>query len=199
MKNNKPSIVLRIITAICFIWVLVNGAQSFITGKIYESGDIMAIVVAALPVLAGLLILIGALVGARVVFGIGAIVYLIYTGFEIYYYVTQMFQDIPAETKAGFRGLIITLALIFLAFLFLALACFNKRADLALCLLSAALFVVYFFVRRSQLPADASKWPLSLVLTSAGAVVGTILMGMTMALGKNKEKKESKYLNTSAE
>ena len=72
-------------------------------------------------------------------------------------------------------------------------------AILLIVILSAALFVAYFFVRRSQLPADASKWPLSLVLTSAGAVIGTILMGMTMALGKNKEKKESKYLNTSAE
>ena len=197
MGKKKSNILIRIITAICFVWVLVLGARTFIADKMYESTDILTMVVAALPILAGLLMLIGALTGARVVFGIGSVVYLIYKGFEIFYYVMQMQESAADEARKSFRGLIIASALMLLAFLFLALACFNKKADLALCLLTAALFVAYFFVSRSKLAADESQ--LMLILTSAGSVLGTILMGITMALGKGTEKKKSKYLDSAAE
>ena len=129
---------------------------------------------------------IGALLGSRVVIGLGSVIYVLQAGYSIYVYIMNMQQDLPDEGKKGFRSLIITTALMLLAFLFLALACFIKRSDLALCIFAVVLFVVWFFVRRGQLPDGAAKWPLQLVLTAAGSVLGTILSALLFAVRKKK-------------
>ena len=183
-KKNKGT-VLRILTAICFLWLPVNGAMNFISGKIYESGDILAIVVGALPFIAGIFVVIGALLGSRVVIGLGAVIYVLQAGYSIYVYIMQMLQNLPDEAKKSFRSLILVTALMLLAFLFLALACFVKRSDLALCIFTIALFVGWFFVRRGQIAADASQLPL--ILTAAGSVLGTILLALFFAVRKDKK------------
>ena len=69
--------------------------------------------------------------------------------------------------------------------LVLALACFIKRSDLALCILAIVLFAVWFFVRRSGYAADQSQLPL--MLTAGGAVLGTIITAMFFAVTKKKK------------
>ncbi len=96
-----------------------------------------------------------------------------------------MQQDLPAEAKKSFRGLIISTALMLLALLVLALACFIKRSDLALCILAVVLFVVWFFVRRSGYTAGQSQLPL--ILTAAGSVLGTIITAAFFAVTKKKK------------
>ena len=186
MEKTSKNMVLRILIAVCFIWLPVNVVRYFISSKTYESGNILAMVVALLPVIAGLFIVIGALLGSRVVIGLGSVIYVLQAGYSIYVYIMNMQQDLPDEGKKGFRSLIITTALMLLAFLFLALACFIKRSDLALCIFAVVLFVVWFFVRRGQLPDGAAKWPLQLVLTAAGSVLGTILSALLFAVRKKK-------------
>ena len=186
MEKKNSNIALRILIAICFLWLPINGARAFITGKVYESGDVLAMVVALLPAVAGLFIVIGALLGSRIVIGLGSVIYVLYAGYSIYVYVMQMMQGgLPDEAKKSFRSLIITTALILVAFLFLALACFIKRSDLAWCIFAAAVFVAWFFVRRSQLAADASQLPL--ILTAAGSVLGSIIMALLFAVRRNKK------------
>jgi len=184
MKNNK-TLVLRILIAVCFLWMPVNGVRGLISANVLQSGDIVAILAAALPALAGLVLLIGALTGSRVVMGIGCVIDLLCFGYSIYVYIISMQQDLPAEAKKSFRGLIISTALMLLALLVLALACFIKRSDLALCILAIVLFVVWFFVRRSGYAADQSQLPL--ILTAAGSVLGTILSAVFFAVTKKKK------------
>ena len=185
MKNKTSKMVLRILTAVCFLWILVNGAISFISGRIYESGDIITIVLALLPVIAGIVIIIGALTDSHIVIGLGAVIYLIPMIYSVYTGIQQLQSFTTDEMKAHMRGLIISSGLIILAFLFLALACFDKKRDLAFCVFSAALFVAWFFVRRSYLSADDSQ--LSIILTAAGSVIGTILIGFSMVLRRRKK------------
>ena len=189
MEKKNKGIVLRILMAICFLWLPVNGAMNFISGKIYESGDILATVVGALPFIAGVFIVIGALLGSRILIGLGSVIYVLQAGYSIYVYVMQMLQDLPDEAKKSFRGLILVTALMLVAFLFLALACFIKRSDLAWCIFAAAVFVAWFFVRRSQLAADASQLPL--ILTAAGSVLGSIITALFFAIRRNSNKKEA--------
>lgn len=182
-KKNKNTI-LRILIAVCFLWLPINGVDSIISSKIYESSAVLALVVGLLPAIAGLFIVIGALLGSRVVIGLGSIIYVLQAGYSIYVYILNMQGDLPDDGKKSFRSLILTTALMLLAFLFLALACFIKRSDLALCIFAVALFVAWFFVRRGQLSAEASQLPL--ILTAAGSVLGTILSAMLFAVRKKK-------------
>ena len=185
MNKKKKNMVLRIIIAICFLWMPVNGVRRLISSNVLQSGDIVAMIAAALPALAGLVLLIGALTGSRVVMGIGCIIDVLCLGYSIYVYIMSMQQDLPAEAKKSFRGLIISTAIMLLALLVLALACFIKRSDLALCILAIVLFVVWFFVRRSGYAADQSQLPL--MLTAGGAVLGTIITAMFFAVTKKKK------------
>ena len=186
MEKTNKNIVLRILIAICFVWLPINGALSFLSAKTYLSGDPLAITLGLLPVVAGLFIVFSALFNARAGIGIGCMIYVLQAGYSIYVSIMNMQQGLPDEGKKSFRGLILATALILLAFLFLALACFIKRSDLALCILAVIFFIVWFFVRRGQIPAEASKWPLQLVLTAAGSVLGTILSAMLFAVRKKK-------------
>ena len=192
---KKKNLLLGILTAVCFLWMPINGVKAAITSKIFESGDIIAIVFALLPALAGVVLIIGALFGARIVAGIGAVLFLIPQAYSIYVYIMQLQTDLPDEAKKGFRGLILTTAIMILAFLFLALACFDDKRDLAFCIITVLLFVAWFFVRNSQLAADASKLPL--ILTAVGSVLGTILLGISMAV-QGKKKKEAALTHTDA-
>ena len=192
---KKKSLILGILIAVCFLWMPINGVRAAITSKIFESGDIIAIVFALLPVLAGLVLIIGALASSRVVAGIGAVLYIIPTAYSVFVYFMQLQNDLPDEAKKSFRGLILSNAIIILAFLFLALACFDDKRDLAFCIITVLLFVGWFFVRNAQLAADASKLPL--ILTAAGCVLGTILLGILMAV-QGKNKKEAALTHTDA-
>ena len=184
MEKKNKNTVLRILIAVCFLWLPINGVKNIITSKIYESGDVMALVVGLLPAIAGIIIVIGALFGSRVLIGLGSVIYVLYAGYSIYVYIMNMQGDLPDDGKKSFRGLILTAALMLLAFLFLALACFIKRSDLALCILAVILFVAWFFVRRGQISAEASQLPL--ILTAAGSVLGTILSAILFAVRKKK-------------
>ncbi|MBR3302378.1 MAG: hypothetical protein IKI73_06935 [Firmicutes bacterium] len=185
MEKKNKTLVLRILMAVCFLWMPVNGVRGLISANVLQSGDIVAILAAALPALAGLVLLIGALTGSRVVMGIGCVIDLLCLGYSIYVYIMSMQQDLPAEAKKGFRGLIISTAIMLLALLVLALACFIKRSDLALCILAVVLFVVWFFVSRSGYAAGQSQLPL--MLTAGGAVLGTIITAMFFAVTKKKK------------
>ena len=184
MEKKNKNTVLRILIAVCFLWLPINGVKNVITSKIYESGDVMALVVGLLPAIAGIIIVIGALFGSRVLIGLGSVIYVLYAGYSIYVFIMNMQGDLPDDGKKSFRGLILTAALMLLAFLFLALACFIKRSDLALCILAVVLFVAWFFVRRGQISAEASQLPL--ILTAAGSVLGTILSAILFAVRKKK-------------
>ena len=192
---KKKNLILGIITAVCFLWMPVNGVRAAITSKMFESGDIVAIVFALLPVLAGVVLIIGALFGARIVAGIGAVLFLIPQAYSIYVYIMQLQQDLPDEAKKSFRSLILSSAIMILAFLFLALACFDDKRDLAFCIIGVLLFVAWFFVRNSQLAAEAPKLPL--ILTAVGSILGTILLGVSMAV-QGKKKKEAALTHTDA-
>ncbi|MCR5010240.1 MAG: hypothetical protein K6A91_04810 [Clostridia bacterium] len=184
MEKTRKNMALRILIAICFLWMPVNGVRRLISSNVLQSGDIVAMIAAAVPAIAGLVLLIGALTGSRVVMGIGCVIDLLYLGYSIYVYIMSMQQDLPAEAKKSFRGLIISTALMLLALLVLALACFISRSDLALCILAVILFVVWFFVRRSGYAAGQSQLPL--ILTAAGSVLGTILSAVFFAVKKKK-------------
>lgn len=185
MEKTSKHIVLRLLIAVCFLWLPVNGARAFLASKTYLSGEPLAIVLGLAPVIAGLFIFISALVDSRIGIGIGAILYVLYQGYAIYvYYMNMQQQGLPDEAKKSFRSLIISTGLIILAFLILALACFIERIDIALCIIAAILFVVWFFVSRSGAPADQPQ--LQRILTTCGSVLGTILMAMFFAVKKKK-------------
>lgn len=185
MKSKNNYIVLRILIAVCFLWMPVNGVRSFIYSNVLPSGNILAIIIALVPAIGGVVLLTGALTGSRILIGVGAVIRLLSEGYSIYVYISQMQPGVPDEVKKSFRSLIISSVLVLLALLFLALACFIKRSDLALCILTIVLFVVWFFVRRSGYAAGQSLLPL--ILTAGGSVVGTLLLAFFMAFSKKKK------------
>ena len=187
MEKKKNTLVLRILTAVCFLWLPVNAITAFVSEKVYESENVLTIVVAALPFVAGLFMVIGALVGSRVMIGLGSFIYVLQAGYRIFSYIMMLSEYVQKDARKALIGVILYSVLLLLAFLFLALACFVKKSDLALCLLTIVLFVAWFFVFRGQIPAGASKWPLQLVIAGAGSVLGTIFLALFFAINKKKE------------